>query len=384
MLNKRLQKLILNITFRWRKDMKFAMVRLYCGKSGQLGYYNLQELGLAKALVKQNCEVQVYIMILDDQIKKLKEEKILSDITIVYIPAKSIGNHGFFNCNILRKYKIDVVHLQSDNQIYAPHVMKFCKKKNIKCYNYVGTFYSDSSNVVKRKAMKMISNRNARYFKKYTTFSKTPAVQKQLKNKNIESEIIPVGLDVDIIPKIKESKEELRVRLGFPVEKKILVYVGRLENYKKPIEAIELINKLNEEYILIMIGRGSLKAAVLEQIRKYDIGNKVFYLETVPNKEIHEYYRLSDFFVNFNDKEIFGMSILEAMYQECVVIVKEAPGPSFIIEDGVSGFVVNSLEDMVSSMNYVPSKIGRNAKHRIISKFNWTDSAATIYSRISE
>lgn len=75
---------------------------------------------------------------------------------------------------------------------------------------------------------------------------------------------------------------------------------------------------------MIIIGKGSLKGTMFSKIEEYDVKAKIRYIEAVPNNEIHEYYKLSDFFVNFNDKEIFGMSILEAMYQECVVIAKDA------------------------------------------------------------
>lgn len=356
--------------------MNLAMVRLYCGESGQIGFYNMQELGLAKALVKHG--LNVYIMILNNKIHEVKEERISTNITIVYVPAKKIANHGLFNCKILLEYHIDIVHLQSDNQIYAPYVMKFCENQDIECYNYVGTLYTDSSNIIKRKVMNLVTIRNAKYFKKFTTFAKTPTVQKQLEFKNVEAKVVPVGLDIDIIPDIKESKEELRVKMGLPVEKKILIFVGRLENYKKPFDAIKLIKSLNDDYILIMIGKGSLKDAIFEKIKEYDIEEKILYFEALPNNEIHEYYKLSDFFVNFNDKEIFGMSILEAMYQECVVIAKEAPGPSFIIENGISGYIVNHLEDMATLVNNLPPEIGRNAYERIISKFNWNVAAVEI------
>lgn len=359
------------------KSMNLAMVRLYCGESGQIGYYNMQELGLAKALVKNG--MKVFILLLNTEISEIKEEYISKNITIVYVPAKKIANHGLFNCKIFLDYKIDIVHLQSDNQIFAPQVMKFCKNHGIECYNYVGTLYSDSSNAFKRKVMNFVSNRNVRYFKKFTTFSKTPTVQKQLEMKDVDAKVVPVGLDIDIIPNIRESKEGLRIRFGFPIEKKILIFVGRLENYKKPLDAIELIKNLSDDYVLIIIGKGSLKGTMFSKIEEYDVKAKIRYIEAVPNNEIHEYYKLSDFFVNFNDKEIFGMSILEAMYQECVVIAKDAPGPSFIIENGISGFIVNNLEDMIALVNYLPSEIGWNAHNRIISKFNWTTTAAVLF-----
>ena len=38
------------------------------------------------------------------------------------------------------------------------------------------------------------------------------------------------------------------------------------------------------------------------------------------------------------------MAILEAMYHNCNVIAIKAPGPECIIENKVSGFIVNSVE----------------------------------------
>src|SRR5688572_29992528 len=108
------------------------MIRLYCGGSGQKGFYNMQELGLAKAFIKMG--IDVYIIMLSNKVKTTVEEKDPSGAILLTVPAKNIINHGFFNCSILTELKIDVVHLQSDNQIYAPHVMRFCHKKGIKCY----------------------------------------------------------------------------------------------------------------------------------------------------------------------------------------------------------------------------------------------------------
>ena len=243
--------------------MNLAMVRLYCGESGKMGFYNMQEIGLAKCFEKYG--VSVYIFLPSNKINRLYENEISQGIKVINLPAKKILNHGFYNCKVLLDYNIDVVHLESDNQMYAPHVMNFCKRNNIKCYNYVGTLYSDSTNILKRKVMNLISSRNIRYFRRYTTFVKTPYVQNQLKEKAVEAKVIPVGLDIDMIPNIKESKEELRTRMGFPIDKKILIFVGRLEEYKKPFNAIELIKNLNDDYLLIIVGKGSIQKKLCKQ-----------------------------------------------------------------------------------------------------------------------
>lgn len=347
----------------------FAIVRLYCGGSGGDGFYNMQELGLAKALVAY--QYHVYIFLPSVKKQSVRKESIGENITIVYVPFKCIGDHGFFDCNILIDYKIDIVHLLSDNQIFAPHVMKFCKGSGIKCYNYVGTVFSDSHNFLKRFVMNILAKRNINYLKKSLIFAKTPALQRQLDEQGVKAILAPVGLDFNIIPKVTESKEVLRGKLGLPLDKKILIFVGRLEEYKQPFDAVELLYWLPDQYLLLLIGKGNLKDELFNKIKTYRLENRVKYIETVPNKEIHCYYKLADCFVNFNQQEIFGMSILEAMYQGCPVVARHAPGPDFIIDKGVTGFLCDDLKTMMHALENLDENMGIKSKERIINMFNW-------------
>jgi len=336
----------------------------------------MQELGLAKAFMKM--DIDVYIITLSKNIKKVIQEKDSSGAVLLTVPAKSVANHGFFKCSILTDLKIDVVHLQSDNQIFAPYVMRFCSKNGIKCYNYVGTLFSDSNSILKRFIMRIFTTRNIKCFEEGIVFAKTPTVQKQLIDAGvINAQVAPVGLDTEIIPKIDESKYELREKLNIPQNKKVLIFVGRLEEYKKPLSAIELINDLNKDFYLLLFGKGSLKKEVISKISALKLQSKVKYIESVPNKEIHEYYKASDFFINLNEKEIFGMSILEAMYQGCTVVAFKAPGPSYIIEDGISGSLVDNTNEMKEKLVHGDLQ-GIEAQKRISSTFGWESTANTI------
>lgn len=351
---------------------------MYCGESGRKGFYNLQEVGLAKEFSKLG--IQVYIIILSKKIKNTIITKEGSGILLLTVPAKSIGNHGYFQYEILKELNIDIVHLQSDNQIFAPNIIKYCKKNNIKCYNYIGTIQSNSSNIIKKIIMSFFKRRNLRYIRNTLVFSKNPTVQKQLASFNIkQSKLAPVGLDTDIIPQLTMSKEKLRNELILPQDKKLLIFVGRMENYKNPLAAIELIKSLDDSFHLTMIGKGSITYKVKESIRDYNLENKVKYIESVPNEYIHRYYKACDFFVNLNDKEIFGMSILEAMYQECTVVAIKAPGPNYIIEG--CGYLYNNLNEMKEMLPLIkPLKL--LSKQRILNHFNWKSTAEIIIDNL--
>ena len=78
------------------------MVRLYCGGSGKAGFYNMQEIGLAKALSKHH--INVFIFLLNPSLKEKCEEAITDNIKLIYLPAHKINNHGFFDCRLLLDY----------------------------------------------------------------------------------------------------------------------------------------------------------------------------------------------------------------------------------------------------------------------------------------
>ena len=354
--------------------LRIAILDLYFGQSGKLGFYNSQAIGLAKAFADLGHEV---IIARPEKGKSAMNIQPFNEkIKILTVPAKTLGVHSFYDLKFLLDYKVDLVHLNSDNQAYAPSVIRFCKKHQIRLYNYVGTLYSDTENKIKKMFMNYFSVRNLRYYKKSNTFVKTDTVLKQMHEKGVlNAKVVPVGLDIDIIPEITESKESLRTKLDLPVGKKILLYVGRLADYKKPMDALEILDKLSKEYFLVVIGNGELKEAFLEKMDSKGLKDSVKYIESIPNAEIHKYYKAADCFVNFNPQEIFGMSILEAAYQECPVVAKHAPGPDTIVAEGKTGFLCDTLEQMCECIQKVDATMGTAGKRRIEEKFSWESAS---------
>ncbi len=143
---------------------------------------------------------------------------------------------------------------------------------------------------------------------------------------------------------------------------------------------MNFINKNSNEYKAILIGNGSLKNKVYEKIKEYSLENSISIIEKVENNQIHKYYKVSSAFINMNDKEIFGMSILEAMYQGCPVVAHNAPGPNDIISSGKSGIIVDNYdkEKWLDAIKIATTndEFRVNAKKRIINELNW-DSIAT-------
>lgn len=369
--------------------MNLGIVRLYTGASGKLGYYNIQEVGLAKALEKLGVSTYIFFLVDKKQQNKIVEKAISNNIKVIYIPSFKIKNHGIISPKFLLDYDLDVVHLLSDNQLMTSKFIKFLRKNNIASYSYIGTLSSDSDNLVKKKIMSVLNKRNIKAYKNSKVVAKTTSVKNNLLKNGIKDvEIIPVGLDLSIIPNEDKDIYELRDELGLPNDKKILIFVGRLEEYKRPNRPIEILYRILEkdkDYYLVMIGKGSLKETLLKQVKELNISNNIKFIEEITNKDIHKYYKASDIFLNLNENEIFGMSLLEAMYQECKVIALRAPGPNYIIEDGISGVLVNGwyIDDFINKIIEVSSSsvLGEAAKKRIIETLNW-DIVANRYIKL--
>ena len=353
--------------------MRFAITVLYCGASGQKGFYNSQELGLARAMKPLGYEPVVFHP--DKDRKQPQEETTPDGIPVVRVPAKSLGVHGWYDWNILLKYGVKAVQVGSDNQLFAPELIRFCERNGIRVYNYIGTTVSDSHNPVKSLLMGLLYRRNLRAYRKTKCFAKTPAVAKQLEGHGITDVVVaPVGLDLSVIPEVTESKEALREKLGLPVDKTILLFVGRLDEYKRPLEAVRLLEKLPGA-VLVMIGTGSMDAEVEREAKTLGVRDALVRIARLPNEQVQQYYAACDYYVNFNDHEIFGMSILEAMYQDCAVLACHAPGPDFIIEDGVSGFLAENIATMTELVRAGVRLAPGAARKRILEHFVWDRTA---------
>ena len=192
----------------------------------------------------------------------------------------------------------------------------------------------------------------------------------------------PVGLDLEAMNLnfAEVDRKQLKEKYGYQPLDKILLFVGRLTEEKRPLQVIRLFARLfqsHSEYRLLMVGSGKLKETVLAERNKYGLQEVAYLMEEVPNDKIWEIYRLSDVFVNLNPDEIFGMAILEAMYYGCKVVAWHAPGPDFIIEEGKSGYLIGSEAEALEAIEE-KTHTGEAAHRRIVQKFTWNYTADII------
>lgn len=368
--------------------MRVGLLITSIGNFGQKGFYNAQEVGLAKELDKLFDEVVVYKAVP----LSVRKSKSLIDgckhSTLFQVPVKSHGINGEWDCSIMDT-TLDALIYFSDTQLTVPKVFKWCCKNNIQMYPYIGVIESHSTNKWKKYIIDLLFKRNVAVYKKCTCFVKTPTVAEQLSMLGITKTVVtPVGLDISLLHTDyeKTSVQDLKRKYGYYPNDKVLLYIGRLIDEKQPVRMIDILAELRKKdtaYKLLMVGTGELKAAVEARIKELDLQDIVQMLERIPNSDIWELYRLANSFVNLNQQEIFGMAILEAMYYECKVVAWNAPGPNLIIKNGKSGWLTESNEEVIERI-LDTIDVGEEAHRRILCEFTWKSSAKKIITIIGD
>lgn len=374
--------------------MYIAILTLHKQKINMDSFYNSQDLGLAKGLMDCGNQVIVYKSITQKEYKNIESTSIIDGIEVKYIPSIHFENHSLLNVNKMDK-GVDCLVCFSDNQIFFPIIFRWCKKHNIPLLPYLGTISSKSSSIIKQKIMEFLNCRSIKLHSKLSCFAKTPDMANELKSKGImETIVCPVGLDVSRL-KNKIHKDELKqIRLEMDIleSSQIILFVGRLIPSKQPLELLESLKKIiaaNSSFHLLIIGKGPLELELLKHIEHLNISEHVTYIQEVENVDMWKYYSISDYLINLCRDEIYGMAILEAMYYKCNVIALKAPGPSFIIENGKTGYLFDEIHEIVEFVldkdNYKNiDVIGNNAYEEILNRFTWNYSAKIINDKINQ
>lgn len=369
--------------------MRVGILVTSIGNFGQKGFYNTQEIGLARAMAPLADEVKVYKLVAEDQEKGAEAIEGCRHASISFIPSRNFGINGLLDTGVLDN-TLDALIYFSDTQLSVPRVFRWARKNHVRFLPYIGVIESHSTSKLKKLIVDWTFGRNLKVYKKSACLVKTPTVESALREAGVNGSITvtPVGLDMALMKADYEDSDPaaLKVKHGYAREDKVVLFIGRLIEEKQPVRMIEIFAALagkDDAYRLLMVGTGEMKGAVVRAIETYGLNGKVRLLDRIPNSDIWELYRLSEAFVNLNQQEIFGMAILEAMYYGCKVVAWEAPGPKLIIENGISGWLVSNNEQVIGKITD-PADMAEASHDRIVSGFTWHATAQKMMTVLHE
>lgn len=140
-------------------------------------------------------------------------------------------------------------------------------------------------------------------------------------------------------------------------DKRILLAVGRLASQKafdRLISAFSEIESRHLDWVLVIVGSGTLKVELEQLIDKYGLSHKVYLVGSVGN--IGDWYSHADAYVMSSEFEGFPNTLLEAMAHGLPCISTDCDtGPSDLIDHGVNGLLVDnrSKDSLVAGLNKI-------------------------------
>ncbi|MHA2289028.1 MAG: glycosyltransferase [Promethearchaeota archaeon] len=170
-----------------------------------------------------------------------------------------------------------------------------------------------------------------------------------------------------------------------PLDLPVVVQVSRFDPWKDPLGVIDAYRIVKEKHPIRLVLIGSLAhddpegIEWLKKVKEYakDDSNIVILsnLDGVGDIEVNAFQRLSKVVLQKSIKEGFGLTVTEGMWKKTPVIGGNVGGIKLQIDDGVNGFLVDSIEETAEKIEYIlknPKKareIGEAGHIKIKSEF---------------
>jgi glycosyltransferase involved in cell wall biosynthesis len=122
----------------------------------------------------------------------------------------------------------------------------------------------------------------------------------------------------------------------------------RYRRFEDAIDAVALLAREGREVELRVIGSDEFHPDYGEELREraraLGVEERVRFLGRVSEAELREEYRNADAFVFPNHEQTWGLAVFEAIASGTPAIVSRTTGASEVIEDGVTGLLVDPLD----------------------------------------
>jgi N-acetyl-alpha-D-glucosaminyl L-malate synthase BshA len=140
----------------------------------------------------------------------------------------------------------------------------------------------------------------------------------------------------------QRTREEVRRELGVRDEV-LLLHSSNLRPLKRVDLLLESVARIRprDGFKLVILAGGTF-APFAAEVRRLGLEDRVVVREQVTH--IEDYLQAADLGVFTSDVESFCLSILEAMFFGCPSVARSVGGIPEVVEDGVTGLLLNSAE----------------------------------------
>ena len=190
----------------------------------------------------------------------------------------------------------------------------------------------------------LVDNRVVKWYQsKYKKGIWLPIIRDEKKEIQEYTRVIPISID-------------LATRFNL-VNRKVLLFVGRLDPVKNLFNVLEAIAKTRQDFITVIVGDGELKTSLEQKIAS--VSKPILLVGRYEGDYVRAWYNVADVFILASKMEAFGAVTNEALISGCECLVSENAGSACLIE-GNNGIVFNpyDIDAIANAIDEKMSKIG--------------------------
>lgn len=324
--------------------MKILIIRTHPTEIN-INTYNVQELGLAKALVGlgHQCDIILYTE-RESRIERIPLRN--GEIKINWMHGRNFLWQGIYDwremCQLASDY--DYIQVNEYNQLASYYMMQ---KYPEKCYIYHGPYYNpdDKKYNVLNWAFDILFHKKI-VKNNPLIFAKSKLAEKSLNNKGFANVVtVGVGLDTERFSECADANVHKKEDNYYH-----LLYIGEISERRNTLFLIDVFYSVNCELDgkarlhIIGKGNGDYTNEVKKHVKKLQLDKYVEFIDRKEQNELPAVYRKADIFVFPTKYDIFGMVLLESLYFGVPVVSSKNGGSETLLANGECGCIIDTFE----------------------------------------
>jgi len=164
-----------------------------------------------------------------------------------------------------------------------------------------------------------------------------------LRRQGLRIPVYPVSCGIDLRrfhPNPNVNRKMIRQRFGIDLEKKVFLFVGRVDHEKRLDILIQAMHQLKlEDVQLVIAGHGTAKEKLETLAQELNLGNRVHFAGYIPKEYLSALLNSVDIFTMPSEAELLSIASLEAMACGRPVLLANAVALPELVTPGLNGYL---------------------------------------------
>jgi glycosyltransferase involved in cell wall biosynthesis len=263
----------------------------------------------------------------------------------------------------LRRENYDLIHVHTP---FVAHYLglRLARELNVPCVETYHTFFEDYLHhylpwvpkLIARGIARAISKRQCNAVDAIVAPSAPMLSVLRAYGVKAAAEVIPTGLQEH---SFKDADgEAFRTKYGIPLERPMLLFVGRVafeKNISFLLEMAKVLIKKHPDALLVVAGQGPAEKSLHKLAADLGLDNNIKFIGYLDrNNELNACYQAADIFVFSSKSETQGLVLLEAMAQGTPVVAIAELGTASILIEGQGALIApDNIERFADKVHYL-------------------------------